>query len=158
MEFSTSEDCKHKHLCTTFWQMYYMLTVIFLNIDNKIIMTCPLYAPVLFIDGLAGSGATCLLKRMPCRLSIYLVEQKLCWGVGWIRARLVFAILRESVLCIHGCRTKWRSALRMVLHWFVSITLRPVIFVLCFFVVSFGFCVCCVCVCVCVCVHVREYT
>ena len=29
--------------------------------------------------------------------------------VGWIRARLSFAILRATVLCLRGSRTKWRS-------------------------------------------------
>ena len=29
--------------------------------------------------------------------------------LGWIHARLAFAILRASVLCIRGSRTKWRS-------------------------------------------------
>ena len=29
--------------------------------------------------------------------------------MGWVRARLSFAILRSALLCVHGSRTKWRS-------------------------------------------------
>ena len=29
--------------------------------------------------------------------------------LSWIHARLAFAIVRASVLCIRGSRTKWRS-------------------------------------------------
>ena len=29
--------------------------------------------------------------------------------IGWIRARLGFAILRSTILCLRGSRSKWRS-------------------------------------------------
>ena len=29
--------------------------------------------------------------------------------MGWVRARLSFAILRAALLCVRGSRTKWRS-------------------------------------------------
>ena len=29
--------------------------------------------------------------------------------MGWVRARLSFAILRATLLCVHGSQTKWRS-------------------------------------------------
>ena len=29
--------------------------------------------------------------------------------MSWIRARLSFAVLRASILCLRGSRTKWRS-------------------------------------------------
>ena len=29
--------------------------------------------------------------------------------LGWVRARLSFAILRAALLCVHGSRTRWRS-------------------------------------------------
>ena len=29
--------------------------------------------------------------------------------MGWVRARLSFAILRATLLCVRGSRTKWRS-------------------------------------------------
>ena len=29
--------------------------------------------------------------------------------MGWVRARLSFAILRAALLCVCGSRTKWRS-------------------------------------------------
>ena len=28
--------------------------------------------------------------------------------MGWIRTRISFAILRSSILCLKGSRTKWR--------------------------------------------------
>ena len=59
------------------------------------------------IDGLAGSEATYFLKRMACRLSIQW-NKSFAEVLGWIRARLAFAILRESVLCICGFHIKWR--------------------------------------------------
>ena len=30
-------------------------------------------------------------------------------GMGWVRARLSFAILRAALLCVRGSHTKWRS-------------------------------------------------
>ena len=30
-------------------------------------------------------------------------------AMGWVRARLSFAILRATLLCVRGSRTKWRS-------------------------------------------------
>ena len=29
--------------------------------------------------------------------------------MGWVRARLSFAVLRAALLCVRGSRTKWRS-------------------------------------------------
>ena len=29
--------------------------------------------------------------------------------MGWVRARISFAILRVTLLCVRGSRTKWRS-------------------------------------------------
>ena len=67
------------------------------------------FTPLCFsVDGLAGTEATCFLRRMACRLSTRW-DRNYAEVLGWIRARLAFAILRASVLCIHGSRTKWRS-------------------------------------------------
>ena len=60
------------------------------------------------VNGLAGSEATCFLKRMAFRLSTRW-DKSFTEVLGWIHARLAFAILRVSVLCILGSRTKWRS-------------------------------------------------
>ena len=48
------------------------------------------------------------LKRMACRLSSRW-DRSYAEVLGWIRARLAFAIVRASVLCVRGSRTKWRS-------------------------------------------------
>ena len=61
-----------------------------------------------FVDGLAGSEATCFLKRMACRLSTRW-DKSFAEVLGWIHARLASVILRASVSCIRGSRTKWRS-------------------------------------------------
>ena len=67
------------------------------------------FTPLCFsIDGLAGAEATYFLKRMACRLSTQW-DRNFAEVLGLIRARLAFAILRASVLCIRGSRTKWRS-------------------------------------------------
>ena len=44
------------------------------------------------IDGLAGSEATCFLKRMACRLSTQW-DRTFAKVLGWIRAMFTFAIL-----------------------------------------------------------------
>ena len=36
-------------------------------------------------------------------------ERSYCEVMGWVRARLVFAVLRSSILCLRGARTKWRG-------------------------------------------------
>ena len=61
-----------------------------------------------FVDGLAGSEANCFLKRMACRLSSRW-DRSYAEVLGWIRARLAFAIVQASVLCVRGSHTKWRS-------------------------------------------------
>ena len=67
------------------------------------------FTPLCFsVDGLVGSEATCFLKSMACRFSIRW-DKSFAEVLGWIHARLAFAILMASVLCIRGSRTKWRS-------------------------------------------------
>ena len=67
---------------------------------------CTHFAPLCFsIIGLVGSEATCYLKRMACRLSTQW-DKSFAEVLGWIYARLAFAILRAPVLYIHGSRTK----------------------------------------------------
>ena len=68
------------------------------------------FIPLCFsVDGLVGSEANCFLKRMACRLSSRW-DGGYAEVLGWIRARLAFAIVRASVLCVHGSCT-----LKMVL-------------------------------------------
>uniref|UniRef100_A0A1X7TLJ3 Uncharacterized protein n=1 Tax=Amphimedon queenslandica TaxID=400682 RepID=A0A1X7TLJ3_AMPQE len=60
------------------------------------------------VDGMMGKEASMFVKRLSERLSIK-------WGqnysgvVCWVRTRLTFAILRATILCLRGSRTKWRS-------------------------------------------------
>ena len=60
------------------------------------------------VDGMMGKEAGVFVKRLADRLS-----RK--WNcnystvLGWIRTHLTFAILRATILCLRGSRTKWRS-------------------------------------------------
>ena len=55
-----------------------------------------------------GHEAAMFLKRIADLLS---AKWETDYGLvmGWIRTRLSFAILHATLLCIRGCRTKWRS-------------------------------------------------
>ena len=59
------------------------------------------------VDGMMGREASVFVKRLAERLSFK-------WGhkynsiLGWIRTRLTFSILRATILCLRGSRTKWR--------------------------------------------------
>ena len=67
------------------------------------------FTPLCFsVDGLMGSEANCFLKRMPCRLSSRW-DRSYAEMLRWTCARLAFAIVRASILCVRGSRTKWRS-------------------------------------------------
>ena len=90
---------------------------VLLNVEvekkNKYADACPTqrayFTPLCFsVIGLAGSEATCFLRRMACRLSTRW-DKSFAEVLSWIHARLAFAILRASVLCIRSSRTKWRS-------------------------------------------------
>ena len=60
------------------------------------------------VDGMMGNEAAIFIKRLAERLSSK-------WGKNysivlcWIRTRLSFAVLRATILCLRGSRTKWRS-------------------------------------------------
>ena len=62
------------------------------------------------VDGMMGHEAAMFLKRIADFLS---AKWETDYGLvmGWIRTRLSFAILRATLLCIRGCRTK------MALTW-----------------------------------------
>ena len=60
------------------------------------------------VDGMLGREATVFLKRLGDRLAVKW-ERGYSEVMSWIRARLSFAILRASILCLRGSRTKWRS-------------------------------------------------
>ena len=70
-----------------------------------IIMLTPLCVSV---DGMLGSEAALLVKRLSDLLAAKW-ERPYSVVLGWVRARLSFAILRAALLCVHGSRTKWEE-------------------------------------------------
>ena len=60
------------------------------------------------VDGMLGKEAEVFIKRLGDGLANKW-DKSYSNVVGWIRARLSFAILRATVLCLRGSRTKWRS-------------------------------------------------
>ena len=60
------------------------------------------------VDGLLGREANVFVKRIAERLS-YKWNTNYGQVLGWIRTHLSFSILRATVLCLRGSRTKWRS-------------------------------------------------
>ena len=63
------------------------------------------FTPLCFsVDGVAGSEAASFLKRLAYCLSTHW-ERSYADIMYWIRARLSFAILRTTVLCVRGSHT-----------------------------------------------------
>lgn len=60
------------------------------------------------IDGMLGVETEFFLKRLGDYLAVKW-ERPFSVIMCWIRARLSFAILRATMLCVRGSRTKWRS-------------------------------------------------
>uniref|UniRef100_A0A1X7UZP3 Uncharacterized protein n=1 Tax=Amphimedon queenslandica TaxID=400682 RepID=A0A1X7UZP3_AMPQE len=60
------------------------------------------------VDGLMGKEATCFVKRIGDGLSSKW-NKPYSEVVCWLRTRLSFAIIRASILCLGGARSKWRS-------------------------------------------------
>ena len=60
----------------------------------------------------SGREANFLLKRLAQSISIKW-EKPLGQTTGWLRAKLSFAILRATNLCLRGSCTKWRSGVGM---------------------------------------------
>ena len=60
------------------------------------------------VDGLLGGEAEVFMKVVGERLAN---KWDKSYGevMGWIRARLMFAVLRSTILCLRGSRSKWRS-------------------------------------------------
>ena len=59
------------------------------------------------VDGMLGGEAEVFVKVIGERLASKW-DQSYSEVMGWIRSRLSFAILRSSILCIRGSRSKWR--------------------------------------------------
>ena len=60
------------------------------------------------VDGLLAPEARFFVQRLSDHLSLRW-EQPFSVVSSWIRAHLLFAILRAALLCVRGSRTKWRS-------------------------------------------------
>ena len=60
------------------------------------------------VDGLLGREASRFLKRLGELLSLKW-ERSYSGIINWLRTRLSFAILRATIVCLRGSRTKWRS-------------------------------------------------
>ena len=66
------------------------------------------FTPLCFsVDGVAGLEAASFLRRLAFSLSSRW-ERSFADVIFWIRARLAFAILRATVLCVRGSRSRWR--------------------------------------------------
>ena len=60
------------------------------------------------VDSMLGPEASRFVKHLSERLS-YKWERNYSTVVSWVRTRITFAIIRASVLCLRGSRTKWQS-------------------------------------------------
>ena len=60
------------------------------------------------VDGLVGGEAACFLKHIGRSLSSTW-ERHYGEVIRWMRARLAFALVRATIVCVRGSRTKWRS-------------------------------------------------
>ena len=67
---------------------------------------------VVSVDGVLGREANFCIKYLAQKLA-HKWEKSNSEVLGWMRARLSFAILRATNLCLRGSRTKWRSAFGM---------------------------------------------
>ena len=60
------------------------------------------------IDGMLDSDAEFFIKRLGDFLAARW-ERPYSVLMGWVMARLSFAILWAALLCVRGSQTKWRS-------------------------------------------------
>ena len=72
------------------------------------------------IDGLLGHEAEAFLRRLGDCLAVKW-ERSYSEVMGWIRARLVFTVLRSSIMCLRGARTKWRGLVWRMVTNFIDI-------------------------------------
>ena len=67
------------------------------------------FTPLCFaIDGMFGTEADFFLRHLAERLSIKW-ERSYSEVIGWVRSRLSFVILRATLLCVRGSRSRWQS-------------------------------------------------
>ena len=60
------------------------------------------------VDGMLGKEATKFVQHLADELS-YKWNSNYSSIINWVRTRISFAIVRASILCLRGSRTKWRS-------------------------------------------------
>ena len=60
------------------------------------------------VDGLLGREATKFVKHLADQLS-FKWHSNYSMLINWVRTRLSFAIIRATILCLRGSRTKWRA-------------------------------------------------
>ena len=60
---------------------------------------------VVSVDGVLGHEVKLLIKRLAEKIA-YKWEKSLSELTGWVRARMAFAILRATNLCLRGSRKK----------------------------------------------------
>ena len=65
---------------------------------------------VVSVDGVLGREANVFVKQLAQKLA-HKWDKSNSEVIGWMRARLSFAILRATNLCLRGSRTKWWSAI-----------------------------------------------
>ena len=63
---------------------------------------------VVSVDGVLGHDAQHLIKCL-CDQIVMKWEKSHSEVMVWVRARIAFAILRATNLCLRGSRVKWRS-------------------------------------------------
>ena len=62
---------------------------------------------VVSVDGVLGHDAQHLMKRLCDQIAVKW-EKSHSEVMGWVRARMAFAILCATNLCLRGSRVKWR--------------------------------------------------
>ena len=67
---------------------------------------------VLSVDGFMAREAKFFMKHLGEKLAVKW-SKSYSVVMGWIRARLSFAVLRATNLCLRGSRRRWRSAVGM---------------------------------------------
>ena len=68
------------------------------------------FTPLCFIvDGLLGSEANFFLKCLAYHLAAKW-EKSYSVAMGWVKARLSFAILCAAMVCVRGSQARWQSS------------------------------------------------
>ena len=62
----------------------------------------------ILVDGMLGRETNHFLRRLGERLSVKW-ERSYSQVMEWVRARISFDVLRATILCLRGSRTRWRS-------------------------------------------------